>query len=236
MELAKIQGEFQDYFSKGFKVVLTSDGSPTLLQEGLGEEMHARGGALSETEYVYINPLKEFIQKLEPKVIQVVSVGLGLGYLEVLSYLTAKEFDVSIKILSYEKEPSLIENFKERISHPQDFPEYFSIFGVESPENFCSSSFLDSIEWCGPFEVESIIQFYDVPTALMFDAYSNKTNPELWSQEFLTSVFMKLPLPSFIASYASTGSVNRALLASGFYREKRRGFLGKRECTLAFKE
>jgi hypothetical protein len=70
---------------------------------------------------------------------------------------------------------------------------------------------------------------------IFFDAFSSKSTPSVWSEEFLVNFLKKTASPNCgIATYAATGTLNRALKKSGFTLRDQRGFCGKRESTRAF--
>ncbi len=71
---------------------------------------------------------------------------------------------------------------------------------------------------------------------IYFDAFSNQSTPELWSDSFLIQFLQKTAADKCgLATYAATGALNRALKQSGFVRESQPGFSHKRESTRAFK-
>jgi tRNA U34 5-methylaminomethyl-2-thiouridine-forming methyltransferase MnmC len=72
---------------------------------------------------------------------------------------------------------------------------------------------------------------------IYFDAYSSKSSPFLWQEDFLCS-FLKLHANEnscCFASYASRSSLKRALKEQKFRLVKRKGFMQKRECTFALR-
>ena len=95
-----------------YEFVSTGDGSPTLKwlkgtkgYHGEPETMHHMGGAYSETQGIYGEILREIFPHGKGSV---VSVGLGLGYIEMLVAVEAIKHNLSPKIvrtLSFESEP-----------------------------------------------------------------------------------------------------------------------------------
>jgi tRNA U34 5-methylaminomethyl-2-thiouridine-forming methyltransferase MnmC len=71
--------------------------------------------------------------------------------------------------------------------------------------------------------------------ALFLDGFAPSKNPDMWTPE----IFMRLASLSrgdaTFATYTSSGHVKRALLASGFYYRKVRGFGGKRAMLVGSK-
>lgn len=71
---------------------------------------------------------------------------------------------------------------------------------------------------------------------IFFDAFSNQSTPELWTEKFLVQFLSCTSADKCgFATYAATGALNRALKLSCFIRCPQAGFSGKRESTLAFK-
>lgn len=100
----------------GFSLEKTQDGSPTLRRHEptrsdfqTGESMHHSGGAWEETLYIY-KPVIEKIKEWNISKPAFLSVGLGLGYVELM---IAKEFvgNSDVRISSYEIVPELKEYF-----------------------------------------------------------------------------------------------------------------------------
>jgi hypothetical protein len=233
------QEEFKDYVDSGFQLSLTADGSPTLTQVGLEEEMHSRGGALSESNYIYKQASELFFRNIDSeRPFEVCSIGLGLGYNEILSAsVVAKNVKTHSRyqIRSYEKEGVLVDLFKKRIKAPHLYPRYWSLFKIDD-QGSVISLLVDHLVHAGPFGRGSLKDIKKTPRLILFDAYSNKTSEELWSQPFLEDFLGKSGDGSVFATYASTGALNRALKNSNYRNLKKKGFLNKRESTLAIKE
>src|SRR5688572_25534954 len=88
------------------KLIITSDGSHSLLNETLNETYHSVHGAIQESRHVFIeNGLSYFLQKHSPSVVSIFEVGFGTG---LNALLTAKEMqnaDVAIRYVSVEAFP-----------------------------------------------------------------------------------------------------------------------------------
>lgn len=237
----KTQAEFRDYIESGFNLVKTADGSLSLMQEGLNEEMHSRSGAFSESLYVYHDPLKAFLKENNLGEIEVISVGLGFGYNEILVSLIAKDLNVKVSLISYEKEKVLTDLFKKRISNINDYPEFFKPYLKNFSKDQLEKAalhLLDEAEvtFKEELNLETVKDLSSSSKGILFDAYCNKTSASLWTESFLKELLNKSNNPSFFSTYASTGTLNRALKEAGFIKSKKReGFAGKRESTLAFK-
>jgi tRNA U34 5-methylaminomethyl-2-thiouridine-forming methyltransferase MnmC len=69
---------------------------------------------------------------------------------------------------------------------------------------------------------------------ICYDAFSQKTNSELWQESFLENLIENFTQPNCLfTTYACTGSLKRALKKYDFRLLERPGFNGKRDSTLA---
>ena len=86
-----------------FTYLMTDDGSPTIrfgIGAGASEAMHNLRGAFSETLYIYGQAIEHAFQSgFEPRIL---SLGLGLGYVEILSVGLALRFANSLPSKSLE--------------------------------------------------------------------------------------------------------------------------------------
>lgn len=73
-------------------------------------------------------------------------------------------------------------------------------------------------------------------SCICYDAFSSKTSPELWTEEFLSQFFATVCEPgATLSTYACTGVLKRSLVNAGFTLRIREGFASKRDCTLALR-
>jgi hypothetical protein len=239
----------------GFKVELTADQSPTLRllqssseQHQDGESMHHSGGAWSETQQIYGRAIDEVYQKWQanPVKIQFVVVGLGLGYIELLIAQMAEKYRYPLELIqidSFESVPELKNYFINWVKNEDLACEISNIYNEVAKfvgEN-CKIN-LQSIFQYGQLQIhstlnqESMVQLQTNIdySGLMYDAFSSKTNPELWHEEFLKSL-MALHHSEFavVATYASKGTLKRALKYHNFISNEEKGFQGKRNSTFA---
>lgn len=221
-----------------FEILSTGDGSPSL--RGETEPMHHLGGAYSETQYIYGDALRRLLQWPEMQEWGVLVVGLGLGYIELLAMAEALKNNKTLKLLSYEIKPELVEAFLTWLRGERDEPVYerlYAFFQKDYPGVDLKAALVKAYQerrW----EIRGALETASLPDgcyqALLFDAFSGKTTPELWSPEFLEQFLQKVVQgPAIFATYACTGTLRRTLQAAGFAVEKRPGFQGKRDSTTA---
>ncbi len=221
-----------------FSVVLTGDGSPSL--RGEGEPMHHLGGAYSETQYIYGEALRRLQQWPQLTEWKVLVVGLGLGYIELLAMAEALKNNKPVQILSYEINQDLVEAFLawlkgELVENTYDC--LYNFYQKDYPELDLKFALYEAYRQ-GRWQIRGALEVESLPDenyqALLFDAFSSKSTPDLWTEEFL-QLFLKQTVKeqALFSTYACTGLLRRTLQTAGFAVEKRIGFLGKRNATIA---
>ena len=243
--------EMKSWSDIGFRIELTGDGSPSLrLLQSLredrpdGEAMHHSGGAAAETDLIYGSCVREVLEKVESPSFLI--VGLGLGYIEML---IAKECllrgKTATAIRSFESLPQLRDFFyrwlwsqelPEEISDVYDQALEFILLGCELKKSdiqkFLRDHFpqLDSISG----SLDERTSFSRGYAGILYDAFSSKTSPELWEEEFLRGFLQKAAdTKTFLSTYACKGSLKRALKAENFEVIQKPGFQGKRNSLFA---
>lgn len=205
--------------------------------------MHALDGAFTETMYIY-QPTAEkaLLAVTHPRFL---SMGLGLGYNEILiAFECLKMRQTPEKIFSYEKMSFLIDNFRAWIlAEPCELAEiydnvlkYFAEKYALPAEN--AKALLNTLLTQGRLELLGLFEAQtEVPAChgIFFDAFSSKTSPDLWNEEFLGSFFSKTAPICFISTYACKGALKRALTKNHFILDIKKGFGYKRQSTFAHK-
>lgn len=227
------------------EIQLTEDGSPTArhIIDGIsGEAMHHLGGALSETLYIY-RPAIEwgFSQIARPAVL---SVGLGLGYNELITAAYSVQSHKPFYLQSFESDEVLKIQFLKFLNEDMESDHYRAILkGVSTQLKVDDAQILSALRnalqtgsWVlrDALHGESIFDTrFDV---ILYDLYSAKTLESLWTEEFLIEFLRKVAHTSCaFATYAAKGNLKRALRKNDFNVEIREGFQGKRQSTYATK-
>ncbi len=234
----------QDFWKKHhYEVFITEDKSPTLrwLAHENQETMHHRGGAYTETQQIYGDPLREVIAKGARSA---VSVGLGLGYNEILVACEALKSQISpadFHLLSFESEEVLRSQFllwlsdKAETSIYEELWQFFQKTPGCPPKNAiqnwlkeaCRQKSWDLQGSLTPdFKAKQRYEF------VFYDAFSSKTSPHLWSEDFLLRFFdQACAEKSVFATYACTGVLKRSLKAAGFAVIVEPGFHSRKDRT-----
>lgn len=230
------------------EIVITGDGSPSLAFkrfDGYVEKMHHAAGALSESLFIYHEALQIVVRNsLVPRVL---SVGLGLGYNEMitLAEIGARPGKLDYKIYSFEALPFLKDSlcqWSTGETGPLNFV-YDQILSqicerIEakdfSTEAVAGALRSHALELRGAFPVDA--SSVSGCNLVYYDAYSNKMDAGLWMEDMLVEKLGSCLAPDCVfATYAATGALNRALKRLGFHLEKKAGFQGKRQSTLALR-
>jgi hypothetical protein len=234
--------------SSKFTFQITEDGSPTLeimRADGKAEKMHHFMGAFSETVHVYGRALELALQAGLPA--HVFSLGLGLGYNEIMSVAAAVKYKVTPLIWSFESESNLREQFRAWIlenAAQHDFQRSYDQVLKKMCEHFLvrEDEVRAQLKVCLQAEqimlLEDFHAEYDFKnqkfSVIFYDAFSDKINPELWDTTSLEHTLKDGTYKDCVfATYASKGRLKRALKEHHFELLDIAGYGGKRECTVA---
>lgn len=248
--------------AEAFEIVVTADGSYTA-RIGLGETMHSMRGALGETIYIYgttFDRMHSAHCASTQQAPQILSLGLGLGFVELVAAAVAIKFDAPLCGESFEADSRLLVSFENWVNGGAEIAGHVPYFVYEKTLEMTALAYgldpnailaklrqgLSAGTWrlSGPLLAST---FSDQTgddgaakqrrfNAVAFDAFSSKSTPELWTREFLDPFLSLACSPDCILStYACTGHLKRALVDAGFTLEIREGFASKRDSTLAWR-
>lgn len=200
--------------------------------------MHHRGGAYSETQYIYGPAVRGAFQSLrEPKIL---SVGLGAGYNEILTACEALRSNKGrdFYLQSFESDDFLREEFLRFIQGQdslmeevyRDICQRFEI-SVGEVQNVLAEAHQDQ-RWRLQGALMTPDQIRELTHVYLWDAFSQKTSPALWTEEFLIRCLeQKNPEGCWLGTYACNAALKSALKKQNLAVVIRPGFQGKRECT-----
>lgn len=235
-----------------FQFVKTEDGSltarigaPDAPMEECSEAMHSLRGAFSETLYIYGTAIQKAVDNQAPE--RVLSMGLGLGYVELLAAAIALKSGRRVRGESFESVPELRRYFEAWLQKTDDLPRdfattYDSILtrtaeAIRTDAHEVREALATAVNdgaWLVRGELTAETAFQEPFGCICFDAFSSKTTPDLWTEDFLRAFLKKTAAPRCVLStYACTGALKRALKAEGFDVTIREGFSSKRDSTFA---
>ncbi|HLW62165.1 MAG TPA: tRNA (5-methylaminomethyl-2-thiouridine)(34)-methyltransferase MnmD [Flavobacterium sp.] len=215
------------------KIIVTGDGSSSLLVEKMGETFHSRHGAVQESVYVYI---ENGLKKIKKKELSILEFGFGTGLNALLTANHALKHDLKIRYETVEAYPLTPEEYV--LLNYEDFVQAtISLKKLhEIPWNTPSPIILNNhfsiLKHQQKIEYFSVSQKFDL---IYFDVFGYDYQPELWQKEILQKAFDFLIPGGLFVTYACKGVVNRNLQEIGFEVHKLKGPPGKREMTLAVK-
>jgi tRNA U34 5-methylaminomethyl-2-thiouridine-forming methyltransferase MnmC len=213
--------------------------------------MHHSGGAFTETCYVYLPLCGALAAGAVPQ--SALVVGLGLGYIECMTAASSLAAGRPMpRLESFEADEALREAFRGFILSNSPFVPVGSplsalhqailegcarLHGVDAAHlraALAKALAQGNLILNGALDVSfpPPVQPYG---AAFFDAYSEATSVELWSDEMVARILRACAPECAFATYASRTRLKKLLHRENFNLVHRRGFKGKRECTLAWR-
>jgi len=224
-----------DYSNKKSpELVVTEDGSHTLLNQSLNEHYHSTHGAIQESNHVFIRAGLVYAGTSLDS-INLLEIGFGTGlnallamqwadgnketieYAGIEAYPVSKEMVKNLNyagLLNFDKEVFLKMHFKS--AERTALSEYFSV-----------QLLIGRIQ-----EITLPATHFDV---VFFDAFSPDVQPEMWTEDVFRKISVSMKRGGVLTTYSTKGIVKRALKNAGFKIEKLPGPKGKREILRANK-
>lgn len=209
------------------QIINTSDGSHTIYLPEMNELYHSVNGAITESEYVYIDQGYRFFQGENPKVFE---VGFGTGLNCLLTVLQAEKDKRPTFYISIEKYP-LEKNITSQLNFGQ-------LISVEAQHIF------EKIHDCNWNEVEPISKNFSLLkikadlidsnltqiencNIIYFDAFGPDKQSEMWTPPIFNKISSLTADRGVLVTYSAKGEVRRGLATSGFEMERLPGPPGK---------
>ncbi len=211
------------------QIITTSDGSNTIYLPGINEQYHSVNGAVTESEYVYIDKGFKFIKKKYPKVFE---VGFGTGLNCLLTAIEAEKKKVDTLYITIEKFP-----LSQTITQQLNYGKIISKEALILFEKIHSSPWEKVIEISDYFQLKKInadlISFdfkqnekFDM---IYFDAFGPDKQPEMWTPEIFEKIHSITSENGVLVTYSAKGEVRRQLTTCGFVMERIPGPPGKKQ-------
>lgn len=211
-------------------VLLTSDGSATLVHPKYGEPYHSvSAGALKECleKFLYPSDILRRAEKLRQ--VYLLDIGFGLGYNISVAVKELREVNpkLEIFILSFEKElPAQVPDM------PEAYRYYHRLFWDHMPEFEKEGISFKLLLGDARERIREVSRFK--AHAVFHHAFSPYRNPELWTLEFLREVKKLMHSEGVWVSYTSSLSVRSALKELGFKLASTQSVGRKRGGTKAY--
>jgi len=215
------------------EIVTTEDGSHSIYVQALDEHYHSVHGAFTESQHIFI---EAGLKQLKNSHIRILEMGFGTGLNALLTLAEANKSDISIHYTGIEKYP-LGRTITDSLNYESIIdPAWKGMFKLIhdsqwQQEVLIKPGFILKKIQCDMHEMGEVDEF----DLVYFDAFAPEKQPELWTEDLFTLIFLSMRSNSILMTYSSKGTVRRNLEAAGFRVEKIPGPPGKREMTRAYK-
>jgi tRNA U34 5-methylaminomethyl-2-thiouridine-forming methyltransferase MnmC len=217
------------------KIIMTSDGSHSLLNEELNETYHSIHGAIQESLHVFIkHGLEYVIQKTPAAVISMLEIGFGTGLNALLTWEYVQRLHTKIKYTTIEAWPLSEEVWSAlNYSNSRADDHYATLHRAcwdneESLDlNFNLLKLHVTLQ-----EVKLPLTTFDL---VYYDAFAPSKQPELWELPLLEKVLGSMKPGGTFVTYCAKGQLKRNLNFLGVKVETLSGPPGKKEMVRALK-
>ncbi len=217
------------------QIINTSDGSHTIYLPEMDEQYHSINGAITESNYVYIDKGYNFHSN---KKLSVFEIGFGTGLNCLLTALQAQHQKRQTLYISIEKHP-LDKSITQQLN-------YGSIISTEAQYFYekihdCEwNNFFDISEYFCLKKIKADLKDYipDEPKKfdlIYFDAFGPDKQPEMWTPLIFNKISIATANGGVLVTYSAKGEVRRQLRASGFEMERLPGPPGKNQMLRGIK-
>ena len=223
------------------QVVVTDDGSRTLLDSDSSLAWHSESGALAESQHVYLDNSGVGQRLQEGRKTNVLEIGFGTGLCFWLTASAACHGDAQLDYTSFEYRllPAVVlaelkhgEIKKCQPAYDLFFPSVFDAAGLTDGQLSCQ---VGSVSL--KLVTRDVNESPELPSqldAVFHDPFSPEATPEMWSEELFSRLFAQLKPNGKLVTYCVKSSIQRLLGQIGFEVAKQKGPPGgKREVLVA---
>lgn len=216
------------------EIIITADGSNSLLIPQWQETFHSKHGAITEALHVFIQEgLQYWLQQNTQRPLHLLEIGFGTGLNALLTLLQAQEKNLSITYETLEAYPLTFEEINAL--------NYSEVLQIDKQlfERLHRSPWEEPVEIIPQFRIKKRKEWFENINAqsnfdlIYFDAFGARVQPELWTYPIFKKMYDALKPQGVLVTYASKGSARRAMLEAGFTVSKIPGPPGKREMLRA---
>lgn len=216
-------------------LVLSQDGSHTVISEKFGVSYHSKYGAIQETQTVFIDAGLRFQEERDYSRISILEMGFGTGLNAAMTMLQAKS-SIQIDYTTIEAYP-LSEAQYSNLNYPDvlhmDDIQSKAFLKMHQSDSNSPIQLNDSFRFTKYLEKLEIFSTQHSFDIIYYDAFAPSSQEELWSQDMMTKLYHMCNDGAVLVTYCAKGSFKRALKGAGFEVEGIPGPIGKREMTRA---
>jgi len=214
-------------------IVITNDGSHTLLSDQFGVSYHSLKGSIQESKTVFIDAGLGYFLGKKPS-IKVLEMGFGTGLNAIMSAQFAFFHNAYIDYTGIEAFPIAKEDYQ-NLNYPEMLNLDENLNGIFQGLHLNSTAF--STYFIGQV-IHQILEEYTTEEkydVIYYDAFAPTSQAELWTAEIMQKMYGFLKPEGILVTYCAQGQFKRNLKEAGFVVEALPGPLGKREMTRAIK-
>lgn len=214
-------------------LIVTKDGSHSLLNEELNETYHSTHGAIQESIYVFIEKgLREFASG-GSRAIRVFEVGFGTGLNALLAFQFSQTEQIDVTYTTLEP-------------YPLDKEIWSQLNYADSPGKRDVFNELHGISWNTRHDladrfsfrkdqakIEDVLLPAGVFDVVFFDAFAPSKQPYMWTKDILLKIYDAMAVGGIFVTYCAKGQLKRDLRDLGFAVETHPGPPGKKEMIRA---
>lgn len=219
------------------KIIMTADGSHSLLNEELHETYHSVHGASQESQHVFIrNGLEHFLVTDTTGPVSILEIGFGTGLNALLTMEVARQKGVFIRYTSLEAFP-LGKEIWSALNYAPTETMRRNFSGLHETEWGKEVSVVPGFEL---HKIHATLEEVLLPPGLFnvvyFDAFAPSKQPELWTISILQKVVDAMNCGGVFVTYCAKGQLKRDLKTLGCEVETLPGPPGKKEMVRAVKK
>lgn len=220
---------------KDISVYRTKDESDTLYVADLDETYHSRNGAVEESKHVFLK-MGLLEMALNKPAISILEIGFGTGLNAILTLMEAEQHQLQVDYNGLEAYP-LPFNLVQQLNYANLLPANAHTLFTQ----------MHQCEWNQTNELTNKFSLTKIATRLeafepvrkydliYFDAFAPDKQPELWTMEQFTKLYLCLNNGGILVTYSSKGEVKRTLKQIGFEVQRLPGPPFKRHMLRAIK-
>jgi len=218
------------------QMIITGDGSHSLLNTALDETYHSRHGAVQESIYVFINKgLEHWLNQKGSSSVSILEIGFGTGLNALLTAQYSRDHSIKIEYSTLEAFP-VEENIWTQLNY------------TDSPESKDLFRKLHEAEWNKPQDISPEFKLTKLHDTLQqvglnegsfdiiyYDAFAPNKQPEMWEYAALEKVAKSMRSHAVFVTYCAKGQLKRDLRSLELSVETLEGPPGKKEMIRATK-
>jgi tRNA U34 5-methylaminomethyl-2-thiouridine-forming methyltransferase MnmC len=218
------------------EIIITKDGSHSLLHTELNETYHSVHGAVQESKHVFIeHGLRYWLHNNANQDLKILEIGFGTGLNALLTLQLSNQLRTKISYESLEAFPLSGDvwsklNYAETLGDPELFQKMHEL--PWDREYQITDTFLLKKSYSTLQDIKLLPEAFDL---IYYDAFAPAKQPEMWTLNVLGKVIHSLRSGGVFVTYCAKGQLKRDLSTLGLAVETLAGPPGKKEMVRASK-